>query len=354
MTLKVLVIDDDQSMCEMVEAALSRRGFQVQWCTRGDEGLKVLHDHGVDSVITDVQLKDMNGLTLCEKMVTNWPDTPVIVITAFGSMETAVSAIRVGAYDFITKPIDMETLAHAIRRAVQHRELREEVRRLRLVVQERQPSDRLLGESPVIMKVHDLISRVTEGDATILITGESGTGKELVAQEHPPARPAPRRSLRGHQLCSHAPILLESELFGHVRGAFTDAKHAHDGLFVQASGGTLFLDEIGEMPYQMQPTLLRALEERTVRPIGGTAEVLFDTRIIAATNRDLESDVEEGRFREDLFYRINVVPIHLPPLRSRGNDILLLAQHFLTRYRESTNKQVLSFASAAAQRLAGL
>jgi two-component system response regulator HydG len=193
--------------------------------------------------------------------------------------------------------------------------------------------------------------RVIDGDAPVLITGESGTGKELVA------RAIHKRSERGEgpfiavNCAAMPPNLLESELFGHVRGAFTDAKRSHDGLFVQASGGTLFLDEIGEMPLEMQPKLLRALEERSVRPIGGTQNVSFDTRIIAATNRDLETDVEDGRFREDLFYRIDVVRIHVPPLRSRGNDVLLLAQHFLERVASRAGKAVTGFTGAAAQRL---
>ena len=347
---RVLVIDDDRSMCELVQVSLAKRGHRVEWRNRGDEGLQLLQEQDVDVVLVDVRLKDESGLAVCERVVANWPDTPVIVITAFGSMETAVAAIRVGAYDFITKPIDMGLLGHAIHRAVQHRDLREEVRRLRRTV-DRRAGEQLVGDSPAIQEVCDLVARVNESDSTVLISGESGTGKELVARaihETSERRGGPFVAVN----CAAMPqTLLESELFGHVRGAFTDAKRSRDGLFVQASKGTLLLDEIGEMPLEMQPTLLRALEERTVRPIGGVGEVPFDTRIIAATNRDLESDVEAGRFREDLFYRINVVPIHIPPLRSRGNDILLLAQYFLELNRERTGKQVVGFASAAAQRL---
>jgi len=276
----------------------------------------------------------------------------VIMMTAFASIETAVASIRAGAYDFVTKPFDPDDLVMTIERALGHRALREEVKRLRRAVSELQPFDEMVGESAAMQKMYQVIARVAESEATVLVTGESGTGKELVA-----------RALHSRSTRSAGPFvaincaampesLLESELFGHVKGAFTDARAARPGLFSRATGGTLFLDEIAEMPMGMQAKLLRALQERMVRPVGGDTEVPFDTRIIAASNRDLEREVEQKRFREDLFYRINVVHIPVPPLRMRENDALLLAQTFLQRAQARGHGRVVGIKSAAAERLA--
>ena len=351
---RILIVDDDANMCEMVQASLGRKGHDVEWRTVAEEALDLLTTRDFDVVLTDIRLGGgMSGLQLCERIVENRPDIPVIVITAFGSMETAVAAIRVGAYDFINKPVDLQALSLTVDRAARHRELNDELKRLRQAV-ERSRGDAfggLVGESPAVRKVIDLVDRMRDSEATALITGESGTGKELVARAiH---QSSPRASGRFVPVnCAAVPAnLLESELFGHTRGAFTDAKRARDGLFLQASGGTLFLDEIGELPLEMQPKLLRALEEGKVRPLGSDTTVDVDVRVVAATNRDLESDVEEGRFREDLFYRVNVVTLHVPPLRARGNDILLLAQHFLNKVVRTTPKEVTGFSGPAAQRL---
>jgi two-component system response regulator HydG len=272
-------------------------------------------------------------------------------MTAYGSMETAIDAIRAGAYDFVTKPFEMNDIALTMERALKHRALREEVKRLRRVVVDQQKFDDILGTSPAMKKMYDLVARVAETETTVLISGESGTGKELVAK----ALHAKSGRKEGPFVainCAAMPEpLLESELFGHTKGAFTDARTARPGLFIKASGGTLFLDEIGEMPPGMQAKLLRALQERTVRPVGGDQEQSFDARLIAATNRDLETEVEEKRFREDLFYRINVVRLHVPPLRARGSDILLLAAHFLQRYQTSGPQRVVGIKSGAADKL---
>jgi DNA-binding NtrC family response regulator len=348
---RVLVVDDDRSMCELVEAGLTKRGYEVEWRTRATDALDLLEDRDFELVLTDLKLDDMSGIALCERVLGSRPDLPVVVMTAFGSMDAAVSALRVGAYDFITKPIEMEALAAAVARASQHRHLSDEVKRLREEVEDVRGVGEMVGESPAMRKVHDLIGRVSGSDATVLITGESGTGKELVA------RALHRRSERSKGAfvainCAAMPAtLLESELFGHTRGAFTDAKRSREGLFVDASGGTLFLDEIGEMAPEMQAKLLRALQERRVRPVGGSHEIPFDTRIVAATNRDLDADVDEGRFREDLYYRINVVRIDVPPLRLRGNDTLHLAQHFIDRIRKRSSKGVEGISNQAAQKM---
>jgi two-component system, NtrC family, response regulator AtoC len=348
---RVLIVDDDQSLGETMEAALRRANFQATARTNADEALALLDQQDFDVVVTDLNMDGMNGLALCERIASNRPDVPVVVMTAFGSMETAVAAIRAGAYDFIAKPFELEELRLTCEHAVQHRALREEVKRLRLEVGRSSMSREIIGSSPAMAKVWDLVDRVSETDATVLITGESGTGKELVARA---LHNRSRRSAGPFVAinCAAMPeALLESELFGHVRGAFTDAKAARRGMFLQASGGSMFLDEIGELPLGMQPKLLRALQDKQVRPVGGDHEETYDARIIAATNRDLEHDVEERRFREDLFYRINVVHIPVPPLRARGNDVLLLAQHFVSHFSEQLGKHIVGISSQVGEKL---
>jgi two-component system response regulator HydG len=351
MSNAVLIVDDEVAMCEMLAKGLSRRGFQCQVRTAGDEALALMEREPFDVVVTDLNMRAMDGLELCARIAANRPDVPVVVLTAFGSLETAVGAIRAGAYDFITKPVEIEALALAVARAVQHRALREEVKQLRRALDESRRFDELIGESAAMKKLHALLTQIVDSDASVLVTGESGTGKELVARalHRLGARKAgPFVAIN----CAAVPeSLLESELFGHARGAFTDARSDRPGLFVQASGGTLFLDEIGDMPLGMQAKLLRVLQERTVRPVGGDREIPFDVRIVAATNRDLESAVVEKHFREDLYFRINVIGVDVPPLRARGNDVLLLAQSFVDHFAARSGKRVTGIAAPAAERL---
>jgi two-component system response regulator HydG len=351
MTGSVLIVDDDQSMAETLTKAMTRRGFVVTSRTSGSEALHLLEEQDFDVVVTDLHMEGMSGLALCERIVANRPDVPVVMITAFGSLDTAVGAIRAGAYDFVTKPFDVEALRLTLTRAVQHRRLRDEVTRLRQVVSEARGVNEMIGSSAPMQKLRDLIERLAEADAALLITGESGTGKELVAH----ALHQRGRSSRGPFVainCAAIPeALLESELFGHVKGAFTDARTPRQGLFLKANGGTLFLDEIGEMPLGIQPKLLRVLQERTVRPVGGDQEIPYEARVITATNRDLEVEVTERRFREDLFYRINVLRIDVPSLRARGTDVLVLAQHFLKQFSEQSRKAVVGLSPAVAEKL---
>jgi two-component system response regulator HydG len=351
MTGRVLLVDDDQALCEALEVGLRGRGFTVTWRTSADDALVLLESEDFDVVLTDLKMRGTNGIELCERVLGNRPDTPVVLLTGFGSFDAAVAAMRAGAYDFLSKPVKLDVLAIALRRAVQHRALGEEVKRLRTEVLGGARIDPLVGESAAMRKVYELVARVSASDASVLVTGESGTGKEVVAKAiH--ARGRRRSGPFVAVNCSAVPeALLESELFGHVRGAFTDAKESRAGLFKQAEGGTLFLDEIGDMPLGVQPKLLRALQERRVRAVGSTTEVPVDVRIVAATNRDLESAIEEGRFREDLFFRINVVAVALPPLRARAGDVLPLAQHFLVQFADRTKKAVRGIAASAAEKL---
>ena len=349
---RVLIVDDEPEMAAAMADELASRKFQTATVTSADEAFsKLAEGDEFDVLVTDINMRGMNGVDLCHRVVSNRPDVPVIVVTAFGTLETAVATLRAGAFDFLTKPFDMEQLAIAVERAAQHRRLREEVKRLRQAAEESKKFEELVGQSSAMKEVYELIDRVAETDATVLIMGETGTGKELAAR-------AIHRRGRRHDApmvtinCAAVPQnLLESELFGHTKGAFTDARADRKGLFVQAHGGTLFLDEVGEMPLDMQAKLLRALEVRTVRPVGGQQETPFDVRLIAATHRDLPASIEEGTFREDLYYRINVVEVPMPPLRARGADVLLLAQIFVEQFARQHGKNVKGISPPVAERL---
>jgi two-component system, NtrC family, response regulator AtoC len=347
----ILIVDDDQSMAEVLSTVMTKAGFAITSCASAAEGLSALAEQDFDVVVTDLHMEGMDGFAFCERIVANHPDVAVVMVTAFGSMDSAVAAIRVGAYDFIVKPFDTSTITLTLQRAVAHRALRNEVKRLRQEVTSVRGGDLMIGSSPAILKIKEVIARVAHSDATLLIAGSSGTGKELVAQAvHQASRFANGPFVAIN--CAAVPeTLLESELFGHVKGAFTDARTPRQGLFLKANGGTLFLDEIGEMPIAMQPKLLRALQEKTVRPVGGDKEIPYEARIITASNRDLETEVEERRFREDLYYRINVVRIDVPPLRVRGSDVLLLAQHFVQKLSEKSTKKVTGISAGVAEKL---
>jgi two-component system response regulator HydG len=348
---RVFIVDDEREMTELIALGLKKRGFAVSTFPSGDAAYAAIPDSDVDVVVTDLNMKGMSGLELCQRVVADRPDIPVLMLTAFGSFETAVGAIRAGAYDFVTKPVEIEALAIAVRRAVEHRQLRGEVKRLREVVANTRGRGELIGASPAMQQIYQLIDQVGATDATVLITGESGTGKEVVAKaihDRSKRKAGPFVAIN----CAAVPEqLLESELFGHAKGAFTDAKQSRLGLFQQAAGGTLFLDEIGEMAIGLQPKLLRVLQERKVRPVGADTEQPIDVRLVTATNRELEDMVEDKRFREDLYYRINVIHIPLPPVRARGGDVLLLAQHMLRHYAAVFDKKVVGLSAAAAERM---
>ncbi len=345
MSRRVLLVDDDDTLTSTLRIGLERRGFVVQTAKTATEAYATFeqaqHDDPVDVVVTDLNMPGLGGLAFTERMAHSSPDIPVIVLTAFGSYEAAVAGIRAGAYDFLSKPAKIDQIVIALERALEHRHLRREVKRLRdQVTTGRVHLDEMTAKSASMRHVLDLVARVSSSVSTVLITGESGTGKEVLA------RAIHQRSGRSGPFiainCAALPeSLLESELFGHARGAFTDAHEARVGLFTAASGGTLLLDEIGDMPLSLQPKLLRVLQERKVRPLGAAAERAIDVRVIAATHRHLEDRIEAGVFREDLFFRINVVHIAVPPLRDRAADILPLAQRFLREFaaqQTSTSK----------------
>jgi two-component system response regulator HydG len=335
---RILFVDDDKDQCEIFGELLSAKGYEVRTTTSPEEAIALAGREDFDAILTDLGMPDLSGIGLCTRMLGIRPDLPIIVVTGHGNLEAAVSAIRAGASDFVTKPVDPKLLCLSIERVVRSRRLENEVKRLREATTEAPQNGGMTGSSAAMKRVQDLIARLGPSDISVLIHGDTGTGKELVARAIHAAserRKGPFVAIN----CAAVPAsLLESELFGHARGAFTDAKTAREGLFIRASGGTLFLDEIGEMPLEMQPKLLRALQERTVRPVGSDVDVPFDTRVVAATHRVLETEIEEKRFREDLYYRINVVRIDMPPLRERDTDILELADHFLRRAAERMRK----------------
>jgi two-component system response regulator HydG len=341
----VLVVDDDEAMCDAVSDGLRRRGFVVETCTTGQRALELASRRHFSTIVADINMPDTDGLQLCRELLDQRSEVPVVLITAFGSFEAAVEAIRAGAYDFITKPVELEILALAIRRASAHAALRDEVRRLREIQSPARSFGPLIGDSAPMRRLYELVERAASSSATVLITGESGVGKELVARSIHDRSPRAEEPFVAINCAAVPDALIESELFGHLRGAFTDARTDHAGLFARAHRGTLFLDEIGELPMAAQAKVLRALQERSIRPVGATEEQTVDVRILAATNRDLESLVEEKSFREDLFYRLEVVTVTVPPLRARGNDILVLAQEFVRSCSARENKKVTGLTS---------
>jgi len=348
---RVVVIDDDETTCELLEALLSRDGMDVQTFTDSTDAMDALQTVAPHVVLTDLEMEGHDGIDVANRIGSTHPDVPVIVITGYADLDHAVGALRAGAYDFLSKPIEANRLLPAVRRAADHNLLKAEVRRLRHREKEEASFGSIIGRSAEMRRVLSLVEQVAKTDASVLITGESGTGKELVARALHDKSERAEGSFVAVNCAAMPASLIESELFGHTQGAFTDARTARNGLFVEARGGTLFLDEIGELPIETQPKLLRALQERRVRPVGGDREVPFDARIVTATNRNLRDEVAAGRFREDLFYRINVVGIELPPLRDRGTDVLALAQHFVEAIAERYGKSVKGLRPDTARKL---
>jgi two-component system response regulator PilR (NtrC family) len=344
---RILVVDDEQSMREMLGIMLRKEGYGVVMADSRAQAAAVLGHEAVDMVITDVRLPDGDGIEILRHVKAASPETIVIVMTAFGTTETAVAARKLGAEAYVLKPFDVDELRIVVRDSLAHRRLREENVILKREVGQLHGIDRVIGTSSVMASLFEMVRAVAPTSSTVLITGESGTGKELVA-----------RAIHGLSGRSDGPFvsvncgalpdtLLESELFGHIKGAFTDARQSKKGLFEAADGGTLFLDEVGETSAPMQVKLLRALQERRIRRLGGTEEIAVDVRVIAATNVSLEELVREKSFREDLYYRLQVIPIQTPPLRERREDVGLLAEHFVERFSREMGKTVASVSEEA-------
>jgi DNA-binding NtrC family response regulator len=337
---KILIVDDDLEMCGMLSDVLKEEGFLVT--TTGDslEASRMLKKEEFDVLVTDLKMKGLKGLDLLEGVNKVAPMTPVIIITAFGTIESAIKAMKMGAYDYITKPFQMDEIVLTVRKALENRLLKKEVIRLKKEVESRYDFHQLIGKSPSMQKIYDLIERISDSSSNVLITGESGTGKELVAKAIHFNGVRKEGSFIAINCAAIPETLLESELFGYKKGAFTDAKSDKKGLIFKANEGTLFLDEITEMPLTLQAKLLRVIEEREIRPLGDTNSYPIDVRIISTSNRDIVSLIQQGRFREDLYYRLKVIDIELPPLCDRKEDIPLLVQHFVNKFGQGLKKNI--------------
>ena len=336
---RIVVVDDELNIREALVTLLEKKHYQVGGAGTAEEALEALEAATADLILTDLKMPGLGGMEFLRQLKQKWPEIEVLVMTAFGSIETAVEAMRCGAYDYITKPIDRERLAVVVEKALERHALACENKQLKDRLETRTRFDQMIGESEPMQRLYSLVEMVADSDVTVLLTGESGTGKELVARaiHHKSNRPnGPFVTLN----CGALPEnLFESELFGYEKGAFTGATTNKMGRFELADGGTLLLDEVGELSLKSQVDFLRVLETKEFRRLGGTKVVRVDARIVAATNRNLEAAVKEGEFREDLYYRLNVVPVHLPPLRERGDDIPLLADRFMAEFSAQHHRQ---------------
>ncbi len=328
----ILLVDDDANLRRILAHHLQQAGYEAVSAGNGREGLEAMARQAVDLPIPDVRMPELDGLALIRETRNSNPDLPVIVMTAYGTIQDAVEAMRLGAFDYLTKPVDRETLLRSVQKALQMGDLRRENSRLRENLAEQHPLEAMIGASPALEAAKEMIRRAGPTEATVLLEGESGTGKEVAARAIHALSPRAGGPFVPLNCAALSSELLESELFGHVKGAFTGAVMDHPGRFRQAAGGTLFLDEIGDMEPRLQAKILRALQERVVDPVGSKAPVAVDVRLVAATHRDLRAMVREGSFREDLYYRLAVLTIRVPPVRERGEDALILLKHYYRRF----------------------
>ncbi|MBM4323383.1 MAG: sigma-54-dependent Fis family transcriptional regulator, partial [Deltaproteobacteria bacterium] len=337
---KILVADDEKSMRELLDIMLKKEGYKITLASNGEEVMKLIEKDIFDLALVDIRMPRQDGISVLKRIKTVSPETIVIMMTAYASADTAIKAMKEGAYDYITKPFKIDEIKIIIQNALEKKHLENENLLLKKVVRDRYHFENIIGQGSKMLELYDLMEKVAPTKTNILITGESGTGKELVAKAihyNSPRKDKPFVTLN----CGAIPeSLIESELFGHMKGAFTDAITTKKGLFEVADEGTLFLDEISELPLMMQVKLLRVLQDREFKRVGGTEDIRVDVRIISATNKDLEEAVRAKQFREDLFYRLNVIQIKLPTLRERKEDIPSLAGHFLNRYAEELGKQI--------------
>jgi two-component system, NtrC family, response regulator AtoC len=338
--IHILAVDDDAVACDLLREVLEQEGYQVSTASSGQAAVHLAREVPFDLAIIDIRMPDISGIEVLKALKRANAQMPVLMTTAYSSMNTAIEAIREGAFDYLSKPCKMEELTLTVQRALEQSKLLRENQYFRQELREKYKFENIVGTTPAILAVYKTVARLVDSKATVLIQGESGTGKELIARAIHFNGPRAERPFVAVECASLAESLLESELFGHVRGAFTGAVETKKGLFETADGGTIFLDEIAEISLGLQAKLLRVLQEHEIRRVGGTQPIALDVRVIAATNKDVEALVKLGRFREDLFYRLNVVTLHLPPLHERPDDIPLLATHFLRKYSEGTHKLI--------------
>ena len=361
---RVVVVDDDQQMRSLLEDFLGSEGYSVRSFPLAGEALHALTPGGelgpeadggdIDAIISDIKMPQIDGLDFTSRLQTVRPEVPIILITAFGSIETAIEAMRRGAFHYVVKPFKLAEMGVNVERACEHRKLKRDNSALRQEVKRSWAMGSIIGKSSGMKAVFDLVARVSQVTANVLITGESGTGKEMVARAIHEGGPRASKPFVAINCTAIPETLLESELFGHAKGSFTGAIQRKRGLFEEADGGTLFLDEIGDMNVQLQSKLLRVIQERKVRAVGENTARDVDVRIVAATHKDMKAAMKEGRFREDLYYRLSVIPIVIPPLRQRAEDIPILAEHFLKKYAASNNVKVIGFTKRAMTKLMGL
>jgi two-component system response regulator GlrR len=347
----ILVVDDNPNLLELIKMRLESADYRVSATAEEEAALSLLREQVFDLCIVDLMLANGDGLTLMDQIRAIRPDVPTIILTAHGTIESAVEAMRRGAYSYLTKPFERSDLLLQIERALEHRKLNWEIKRLKELLNERFDFANIIAHSGKMRAIIDIVTRIATLDSTVYIDGESGTGKELIAKAIHLASDRKDQPFVALNCAALPETLLESELFGHERGAFTGAVKSTKGLFTQAHGGTLFLDEIGDMPLATQSKLLRVLQERQFYPVGSEAPVAVDVRVIVATNKDLEEQVRRGLFRDDLFYRIHVIPVHLPPLRERKEDIVPLVDHFLKKCRQQMKKDVKGLSPEALRKL---
>jgi two-component system response regulator PilR (NtrC family) len=335
---RILIVEDEKSMREVLKILMEGEKYEVVSASDGLEGLSYITNDIFDLVITDIKMPKVGGFELLKKVKEISPDTIVIMITAFGTTEAAIDAMKLGAYDYINKPFKIDEIRLIVEKALEKKRLSEEVSLLRKKVKTTYRLENIIGQSPQMQEIFRLIPKVAESNSNVLIIGESGSGKELVAMALHNLSHRKDRNFVAINCAAFPEGLLETELFGHMRGSFTGAMHNKQGLFEIADGGSIFLDEIGEMPINLQAKILRVLENGSFRRVGGTTDIKVDVRVISATNKDVKEEIASGRFREDLFYRLNVVPIHIPPLRERKEDIPLLVEHFLRKISNQSRK----------------
>jgi len=348
---KILVVDDDKNLIELLKMRLESSNYEVTTAVKEEEAIQAIKSEVFDLSIVDLQLLNQDGISLMEELHLILPDMPVIILTAYGSIESAVEAMKKGAYSYLTKPFDPQDLLLQIDRAIENRRLNIEIKRLKGLLEERYDFTNIVARSEKMKKVLEMVSKIAKTESTVYIHGESGTGKELIAKAIHLASERKNKPFVAINCAALPEALMESELFGHEKGSFTGAVRSTKGLFTQAHEGTLFLDEIGDMPLSIQAKLLRALQERQFYPIGSEKPMEVDVRVIVATQKDLEVQVKQGLFREDLFYRIHVIPIHLPPLRERKEDIPLLVEYFLKKFSEQIKKEVNGLTPQAMQKV---